>query len=68
MEKNAIKLESFYFDADSFKETIKAIKSMFVELLCNTSDDYEANAKKIGSILFYLDMMEQHEIIDAIRG
>ena len=68
MEKNVIKLESFYFDADSFKETIEAIKSMLVELLCNTSDEYEANAKKIGSILFCLRMIEKHEIIDAIRG
>lgn len=67
MEKNVIKLESFYFDADSFKETIEAIKSMFVELLCNTADDYEADAKKIGSILFCLDMIEKHEIVDALR-
>lgn len=67
MEKNVIKLESFYFDADGFKETIEAIKSMFVELLCNTAEDYEANAKKIGSIFFYLDMIEKHEIIDTIR-
>ncbi|MBR2232367.1 MAG: hypothetical protein IJ891_08405 [Prevotella sp.] len=67
MEENVIKLESSYFDADSFKLTIKAIESMFVELLCNAADDYEADAKKIGSIFFWLDMIEKHEIVDTIR-
>lgn len=67
MEKNVIRLESNYFYADGFKNAIKEVKSMFVELLCNAADDYDANARRIGDVLFYLDEIEKHEIVDAIR-
>ena len=65
MEKDVIKLESSYWDAEGFKESVKRIKSLIVELLCNADKGYDADARKVGGCLFYLDMMEQHEILDS---
>ncbi len=64
MEKDVIRLESSYWDAQGFKESIEEIKSLIVELLCNTETSYDADAKKIGACLFYLDLMVQHDIRD----
>ena len=65
MEKDVIKLESSYWDAEGFKESVKQIKSLIVELLNNADKGYYVDAGKLGGCLFSLDMLEQHEILDS---
>ena len=67
MEKNVIRLESSYWDAEGFRESVKQIRSLIVDLLCNADEGYDADARRVGGVLFYLDMMEKHEIVDAAR-
>lgn len=54
-----------FWGKEDFLEDIERVRKLFVELIANTREDYEARSREIGYCLTVFEILKDMEIIDG---
>ena len=66
MSKDIINLtNNSYWGKKDFLEDIERVRKLFVELLANSSEDYDGNIQEIGYCLTVFEIIKDMEIVDG---
>lgn len=66
MKKDIIDLtNNAYWGREDFLEDIEKVRKLFVELLANSSEDYDGNIQEIGYCLTVFEIIKDMEIVDG---